>query len=105
LRRSPNIANWVYSDSKNVYLHLWVQPSAKETKTAGFYQNCLKLKVTAAPAGGQANKAVIKYLASILKVPASNITVVKGQSSREKLIKVKDADLEQVTKVLLSKAS
>lgn len=100
LRRSHNIASWVYTDGKDVFLQLRVLPASKETKTAGFYQNRLKIKVTAAPTGGQANKAVIKYLATVLKTSTSNITVIKGQTSRDKLVKVKAASLDWVKQAL-----
>jgi uncharacterized protein (TIGR00251 family) len=46
----------------------------------------LSVRVTAAPEGGKANAAVIKTLARSLGIPKSSIEVVRGSTSRHKVL-------------------
>ena len=48
----------------------------------------LKVRVTAAPEKGKANKAVIKLLAKQLGLPASAIAIVSGSTSQQKLVEM-----------------
>ncbi len=48
----------------------------------------LKVRITARPEKGKANKEVIKVLAEHFKVPASGIRIVSGLKSRNKVIEV-----------------
>lgn len=50
----------------------------------------LKVRVTAPPVEGKANKAVIDLIAEVLDVPASSVEIVAGARSREKLISIID---------------
>lgn len=49
-----------------------------------------KVKITAAPVDGEANKKVITFLSKEWNVPKSKIKIVKGEASREKLIEIED---------------
>ena len=46
----------------------------------------IKVKITAQPIENKANKALIEYLAKLLKMPKSSITIVKGESSKDKTL-------------------
>ncbi len=46
----------------------------------------VKIKITAPPVDGKANLFLIKYLSKELKVPKSTIHVVKGETSRHKVV-------------------
>jgi uncharacterized protein (TIGR00251 family) len=48
----------------------------------------LRARVTAPPVDGQANAALIKLVAKTLGVPKSRVTVVKGHTARDKLVRV-----------------
>ena len=50
----------------------------------------LRVYVTVAPEGGKANAAVIKLLAKALGVPKSSLVLIRGQSSRDKLLRIAD---------------
>ena len=56
----------------------------------------IKLKVTAQPIENKANKAVIEYLSKLCKVPKSSITIVKGDTSKDKTIFIKVFDKEKI---------
>jgi len=53
----------------------------------------LKARVTAVPEKGKANKALVALLSKALKVPKSAVSVVSGETSRQKILRI-DADPE-----------
>lgn len=48
----------------------------------------LKARVTAVPEKGKANKALVALLSKSLKVPKSSISVVSGETSRQKILRI-----------------
>ena len=48
----------------------------------------LKVSLTAPPVKGKANQACIEFLAEFLNVPHGSVTIVGGQTSRNKVIRV-----------------
>lgn len=47
-----------------------------------------RVKITAAPVDGEANKKVIAFLSKEWNVSKSKITIVKGETSKEKIIEI-----------------
>jgi uncharacterized protein len=77
-----------------------VHPRAKKNAVSGEVGGALKLALTAPPEGGRANEACIDFLAKLLDVPRSSITIAAGQSSRNKVIRVAGLRAKQVTERL-----
>ena len=70
-----------------IYLKLRVSPGAIPTEVKGLYgQEALKLSVAAPPAERTANTEIGRYLSTLFNVPRSGVAVVKGASSRDKLV-------------------
>jgi uncharacterized protein len=70
-----------------VYVKLRVSPGAKNTETKGSHgEGTIKLAVAAPPTEGKANAEVERYLAVLLGVSRAEVAVVKGTSSRDKLV-------------------
>lgn len=65
----------------------------------------IKVRLTAPPVDGRANKALIKYLAEILEIPTSSIEIVAGQTGHDKLVTIYDLSSDDVQKRLLQKLS
>ena len=65
-----------------------VQTKASKNEFAGLYQDALKIRLTAPPVEGKANKALIDFLADWLGVKKSQVEIVSGQLSKIKIIKV-----------------
>lgn len=77
-------------------LDLKVTPGARKTGFDGWFTDAdgrkrLKVKVTAAPEKGKANKAVVKLLARALGVAPSDIEVVHGETDRNKTLQIAGA--------------
>ena len=65
-----------------------VQPRARRNEVVGQVGGVLRVRVTAAPEGGEANRAVIGLLADALGVAPSRIELVRGATSRDKLFRI-----------------
>jgi uncharacterized protein (TIGR00251 family) len=65
-----------------------VQPRASRNEVVGWQDDALRVRVTAPPADGLANRAVTDLLARALRLPASQIALVRGAASRDKLFRV-----------------
>jgi uncharacterized protein (TIGR00251 family) len=71
-----------------------VQPRASKTAVAGRHGEALKVRLTAPPVDGAANKMCLKFLAKWLGVPKTSLIIVSGETSRNKTIRI-DFDNEQ----------
>ncbi len=83
-----------------VFLALKVQPRASRNEIAGPMGNELKLKVTAPPVDSAANEAVIEFLAGHLKLPRRCVTLMRGQTSTHKTIRLESITPEDAARHL-----
>jgi uncharacterized protein (TIGR00251 family) len=77
-----------------------VQTRAKRNEIAGQREGALVVRVTAPPVESRANDMVCKVLAERFGVPQSHVSVVRGASSRNKLIEVAGVDTEAIMREL-----
>jgi len=61
-----------------------VHPRAKHNEVSGVRDGQLQIRTTAPPADGKANKAVIKMLAEHLGVAPSRLSLLRGDTQRNK---------------------
>lgn len=61
----------------------------------------IKIRLTAPPVEGKANRALIKFLAEVLDVPTGSIEIVAGQTGHDKLVSIIGIDSESVQQKLL----
>lgn len=73
-----------------------VHPRAKKNGITGEVGDALKVALTAPPVEGRANEACIAFLAEVLSVPRSSVTIAAGESSRNKVILVSGLSVMQV---------
>jgi len=69
-------------------LILHVQPGAKRTEVAGRHGDALKIRLAAPPVDGKANAALLRFLSDAFDVPLRNVTLVRGESSRQKIVRI-----------------
>ncbi len=86
---------WLKPHSKGVVLALHIQPGAKKSELVGEHGDRLKIKIKAPPVEGEANDALIEFLAGFLNVPKSRVHLMSGESSRQKMILV-ELPIEEV---------
>jgi len=74
--------------NNQLLLHVKVVPNSSRTQLAGTLGNALKIKVAQPPEDGKANKALIAFLAEILRIPKNNIALVSGQTRPQKTLQL-----------------
>lgn len=80
-----------------VYVQLRVSPGAKSTAIKGLYgESVVKISIAAPPTEGRANTEVEHYLARLLVVARSEVAIVKGASSRDKLVFVRGVEPDEI---------
>ena len=67
-------------------ISVYIQPRAAKNAVAGLHDQALKIRLTAPPVDGAANKMCLQFLAKQLKVPKSALQIESGHSSRRKTI-------------------
>ena len=73
-----------------------VHPRAKKNAITGEVGDALKVALTSPPVDGRANEACVAFLAELLNVPRSSVTIAAGQTSRNKLIRIAGITAAQV---------
>jgi len=73
-----------------------VQPRGRRTEVLGWRDAALRVRVTAPPEDGRANRAVIDLLARTFQVPRSSIALVGGAASRDKLFRIGTRSLDEL---------
>jgi uncharacterized protein (TIGR00251 family) len=84
-----------------VDLEIRVIPRAGRSGFAGLREGALLVRLAAAPVDGAANDELIALLAKALKIPKRDITIVSGERSRSKRIRIAGVDREQALAALL----
>ena len=83
--------------SSGVSFAVKLQPKASKTAIIGEMDGALKISVNAPPVDGKANEALVKFVAQLLKVARSSVTIAAGASSRNKVIRVEGVTADQVS--------
>ncbi len=62
----------------------------------------IKVKITAQPIEGKANKALVEFLSKKFKIPKTSIEIVKGDTNKEKTLLFKTTDAEKQNLIVSS---
>ncbi len=82
--------NIPYKKTKNgITIEVKVEPRSSQKGIAGVMDNnVLKVKLTSPPVEGAANEQLIEVIAEKLKVKRSQIKIIRGQSSKRKVVEI-----------------
>ncbi|KMP11776.1 hypothetical protein UR09_02355 [Candidatus Nitromaritima sp. SCGC AAA799-A02] len=69
-----------------------IQPRSSKNEICGLHGDALKIRLTSPPVDGEANKMCVKFLAKVLQVSPSRITIASGLTGRKKMIRVEGMD-------------
>jgi uncharacterized protein len=87
-----------------VYLHVKLQPRASQNEIGDALGSELKIRVTAPPVDAAANEALIRLLSEQLGCSRGAVQLVRGQTSRHKVIFLQALDAESVIARLFGRA-
>jgi uncharacterized protein (TIGR00251 family) len=63
-----------------------VVPRASKNEISGRHGEAIRIRLTAPPVEGAANAALLDFLAAVLSVRRSQIEILSGQTSRDKIV-------------------
>ena len=68
-------------------LEVLVVPRASKTEIVDYPGDALKIRLKAPPVDGEANTELIRFLSKHFKISKSRITIIRGETSKKKLVK------------------
>lgn len=82
--------NWFSWQGETLFLQLHIQPKSSKDEFVGPHgDSSYKIKITAPPTDGKANKHLCRFLAKAFGVCGPDVTLIRGQNSRIKHICIK----------------
>lgn len=91
--------NNIEEKENGILIRLRISPNSSKNQIVKD-GDIIKLKITAQPVEGKANKAVIEYLSKLFKVPKTSLKIIKGETSKDKTIFISTADNEKKTFII-----
>ncbi len=88
--------NFLQTHENGVYLSVKLQPRASRNEIGEAVGDELKIKVTAPPVESAANEALLRLLAEVLDCPHSHVRLVRGHTSRHKVVFLQGATVAAV---------
>ena len=88
--------DWIRPVADGCIVKLWVGPGASRAGVVGVHAGALRVRVTAPPAGGAANREVLRLLASLLHVRAGDLALETGASGRRKAVHIRGLGVDEV---------
>ena len=82
-------------------ISLHVYPNAPRNEIVGLADGVLGVRVAAPPVKGQANRELVAFLSQLLGVGKSSLAIIRGHTSRNKLVAVSGFSQEEVLRRLL----
>lgn len=73
----------------SVVYKIKVIPNSSVNQIVERTADSMRVKLTAPPVDGKANRALIEFLSEELGIPKSRITILYGQTNRTKIVEIK----------------
>lgn len=89
-----SLPSYLKAQADGVWLSVKVQPRASRNEIGEALGNELRVKVTAPPVDAAANEALVRLLAETLDCPRSRIELVRGHTSRHKVLRLHGVSVE-----------
>ena len=84
--------SWISAIPGGVRIQVKVQPRAARNEVAGVAGDHLRVRLTAPPVEGEANRQLQKYLAGVFHCSPGNIRIIRGMTGRLKLLEITGID-------------
>lgn len=88
------------SHSRNNWLQVKVTPNASRNEITGLAGGVLQVRIAAPPVRGKANRELTAFLGRVLGAKKSSLSIIKGQTSRNKVIAIEGMSRDDIIKTL-----
>lgn len=83
-----NSSGWYRWEGDDLIVQVRVQPKASRDEFAEIQGDHLRIRITAPPVDGKANVHLCKFLAQVFQVPKSKVSLLSGETGREKRLRI-----------------
>lgn len=99
--------SWLEETKDGVLLRLQIQPNASRTEVIGLHGEPprLKIRIASPPVEGAANEELLHFLRKKLKVKSSQLTILRGQTSKMKDVLCEGISVSVVLDIFLPSAT
>ena len=80
------LPDFIRKNTEGTTVEVYVQPRASKNEVTGIHEGVLKVRLTAPPVEGEANRECLKFLAKVFEISKSQLEVIQGHKSRRKTI-------------------
>ncbi len=93
-----NFAGWSLPvrENEKTRINARVVPRSSRNRITLEEDGSLKVHLNAPPVDGKANRALISFLASILSLPKKSVILLKGETSRVKVIEIQGLSMDEI---------
>lgn len=91
---------YIHETDNGVVFKVWVQPKSARNEIKDLKGDALRVRITAVPVEGRANKACIDFLAKELGVSKSQVEIIGGHKSRTKTVKVTGVTAGEIERIV-----
>lgn len=88
---------------QGILLPCHIQPRASKTGVSGLYGTSLKITLNAPPVDGKANASLCEFVAKKCGIAKSLVSLVSGETSRDKTLLIRGVSVEEVANALVKK--
>jgi hypothetical protein len=78
--------DWCTAAPKGFRITVQITPNAKKSEVIGVLDDALKIRLQAQPIEGKANEALVRFLADVLDLPKSAVSITHGHTNKRKII-------------------
>jgi uncharacterized protein (TIGR00251 family) len=83
-----------------IFLKIHLLPRASRDEICGLHGDAIRVRVTAPPVEGRANMALQRFIAAKLSLSSSQVEIIAGKRSREKILRITGISRAAVEKAL-----
>ena len=87
---------------KGVEINFHVLPRSSQSKIVGLHNDAVKIKLNKPPVDGQANAECCRVVSKYFGVSKTQVSILKGESSRQKTILIEGVSASAVIEKLKS---
>lgn len=91
-----SLPTYIRTQADGVLLSIKLQPRASANEIGEALGDELRVKVTAPPVDSAANEALIRLLAETLGCGRSRVEIVRGNTSRHKMVRIREMSAAEV---------
>lgn len=90
----------IREDGDCISFAVHVQPRASRNELCGVVNDAIRLRLTSPPVDGAANKLCVAFLAELMGVSKSSVSIITGDHSRHKTIRVRGVTARELMDLL-----